>query len=284
MYNWRYHIATLVAVFLALAVGLLLGTIVVERGVLDAQKTTLVEGIRKDLDKKGAAIQDLTQSNDALTAYAAATAPELTRGVLLGRTVLIVADPDSGDAASRAADAVRQAGGAVAQVTVTRPGLALEEPAVRDAVMVALGSPDPAQLAQKVTETLAREWTTADASRALTKVFSDVGVLRVQGLAPGLPVSGAVLSAAFESRPDTATVALGAAIAATGRPVVSAEASKRRAGLSKAAVDSGLSAVDDIDSTFGSVSLVWVLAGRASGHFGTGAGAVGPFPEPLFSR
>jgi hypothetical protein len=50
MYNLRYHIVSLVAVFLALTVGLVLGTVVVERGVLTKQRAALVGDLTKQYD------------------------------------------------------------------------------------------------------------------------------------------------------------------------------------------------------------------------------------------
>ena len=56
MYNLRYHIASLVAVFLALAVGLLLGTVVVERGELDRAADDArggpADGLRRDEERE----------------------------------------------------------------------------------------------------------------------------------------------------------------------------------------------------------------------------------------
>ena len=43
MYNIRYHIASLVAVFLALALGLVLGGLVVQQGTFSKQQKALVE-------------------------------------------------------------------------------------------------------------------------------------------------------------------------------------------------------------------------------------------------
>ena len=54
MYNLRYHIASLVAVFLALSVGLVLGSIVVERGTLDEQREALVTSLQQEFTELNA--------------------------------------------------------------------------------------------------------------------------------------------------------------------------------------------------------------------------------------
>ena len=281
MYNLRYHIASLVAVFLALAVGLLLGTIVVERGLLNAQKTTLVAGLQKEFETNRTQIQDLKTRNDALAAYAAASVPEIVRGTLAGRTVVLLGDPDSGDILSHAAEAVRLAGGTPASVIFTGAGLSLGDAKVKDAAMKVLGSPAESQLRARVTEALALEWTSSDRSRALTNALVSAGGLRVQGLEPGVPLSATVVSAVRGSEADTATLALAEALASPSRPAAGVETTARRTGQAKAAAEGGLSAVDDIDEPLGKVSLIWVLSGRRSGHFGTGDGSTARFPDPL---
>ena len=51
MFDMRYHIASLVAVFLALTVGLLLGTLIVDQGILADQQEALFKSIRADVNK-----------------------------------------------------------------------------------------------------------------------------------------------------------------------------------------------------------------------------------------
>ncbi|TET54678.1 MAG: copper transporter, partial [Actinobacteria bacterium] len=50
MFDIRYHIVSLVAVFLALALGILLGFSLEKQGLLKKQQERLVESIQKDID------------------------------------------------------------------------------------------------------------------------------------------------------------------------------------------------------------------------------------------
>lgn len=61
MFDMRYHIASLVAVFLALTVGLLLGSVIVDKGMLAKQQEQLVASIKADVDS-------VTQENNRLQA------------------------------------------------------------------------------------------------------------------------------------------------------------------------------------------------------------------------
>jgi hypothetical protein len=110
MYNLRYHIASLVAIFFALTVGLLLGGVVVERGTLQNQKTTLVDSLRKSYEGLSADQRTLKAENDALAAFSDQAAVQVVSGVLAGRTVVVLADPASGDVVSEVTRAVRDAG------------------------------------------------------------------------------------------------------------------------------------------------------------------------------
>lgn len=282
MYNLRYHIASLVSVFLALSVGLLLGTIVVERGVLNAQRTTLVDSIRKDVDKVNAANQRLKAQNEALSVYAAETAPELVRGVFTGRTVLVIADPDAGETVARTSDAIKLAGGAVALAEFPSAGFALGDAKVRDAAMKALGSPEASQLETRVAETLAKEWTTPGDSRVLTNALIAANGLKLSGLPASATIGAAAVSAVYGGAPDQAALRLAGTLARDGRFAAGVEITKKATGQAKAAVATGLSGVDDVESPLGQISLVWVLAGRAAGSYGSGSGVDGPFPQPLF--
>lgn len=50
MFDIRYHIVSIVAVFLALTIGLLLGSLIVDKGILARQQERLVESIKADVN------------------------------------------------------------------------------------------------------------------------------------------------------------------------------------------------------------------------------------------
>ena len=47
MFDFRYHVASLTAVFLALVIGILVGVGIADRGLLDQAKKTLLESARR---------------------------------------------------------------------------------------------------------------------------------------------------------------------------------------------------------------------------------------------
>lgn len=282
MYNLRYHIASLVAVFLALAVGLLLGTIVVERGVLNSQRTTLVEGLQKDFNQIRSESAAVKKSNDALTAFVGEAAPRLVESALASRTVLVIASPDTADTVATLGRAVRAAGGKTAVATFSGAGLSLSDDAVSAAAAKALDMPVASVDATTVAAALTREWTTSGDPRVVTKALVAAGGLKLTGLAATDEIGGVAVSATFNGAPDVTALDLARELSGPTRPAVGVETTKRTDGTAAAAKAAGLSGVDDVDSAMGEVSLVWVLSGRASGLFGVGDGVDSQYPTPLF--
>jgi hypothetical protein len=282
MYNLRYHITSLVAIFLALTVGLLLGGVVVERGTLQGQKTTLVDSLKKSYEGLSADQRVLKSENDALTAFSDQAVPRVVSGLLQGRTVVVIADPASGDVVSEVTKALREAGARAAVATFTSPRLGLDDPAVAKSFADAVGAAGPPATETSVSAALAAEWTSPGSTRPVTAALVKAGALRLEGLASDAVVDGAVSAAVWEAKPDDAALRLTKTITGPDRYGAGVETTKRAAGLAVAAVGAGLSAVDDVDRPIGRVSLVWILAGRTAGHYGLGKGADAVFPSPLF--
>jgi len=284
VYNLRYHIASLVAVFLALAMGLLLGTIVVERGVLSTQQTTLVAGLQERFDQIRAESASIKATNVTLSAFSAELAPRIMDGALTGRIVLVIAAPDSGDTVASVTSAVRSAGGKIAVVTFSEAGLSLADSDVKAAAEKTLGIASGSLDQTAVVTALAREWTTPGDPRALTKAMSAAGGLKMSGLPATGTADAVAVAASFVGKPDPAAYVLASAVSGSVRPAVGVETTKRGDGSAVAAQAAGMSGVDDVDTPVGSVSLVWVLAGRATGLYGVGATVDAAYPTPLFPK
>ena len=114
MINIRYHVYSLVAVFLALAIGVAAGSTVVQRSVVDNLRSTQGR-IEKNLDALQKAngnlqnrVDDLEQRSDAL---ADAGASSLLADDLLGQSVIVVrAAGVDGGTLSRARNVLKVAG------------------------------------------------------------------------------------------------------------------------------------------------------------------------------
>lgn len=283
MYNLRYHIASLVAVFVALTVGLLLGSIVVERGLLTSQRATLLTGLQAEFDTLRAESQGLKATNETLSLFAADAVSGVVSGVLADRTVVVIASPDNADTAARASEAVRLAGGKVAYATFSGPGFSLTDDMIA-ATARELSVATSSVTASRVVDALAFEWSATGVPRSMTKALIAAGALKMQGLGATATVAGTVVTAVYEGMPDPWAMRLARAMTSDTRFALGVDTTKRSDGSAKAAKAAGLSGVDDIDTTFGRVSLAWVLSGRAAGLFGTGADASDRYPSPLYAK
>jgi hypothetical protein len=263
--------------------GLLLGTIVVASGVLSDQQTTLVSGLQKDFNQIRAESAALKAQNETLAAFSNEAAPTLITGALDGRLVLVIAAPESGDTVARIKSVARAAGANVAVATFTTVGLSLGDPDVAAAAAAALGASGSVN-ASSVLTGLAREWSTPGDPRVLTKALTTAGGLKLTGLTSTATVDGIAVTAAYAGKPDPLALALAGALSGGTVPALGVETTKRTDGTAAAAKALGISGVDNVDTSIGSVSLVWVLAGRASGYYGVGQGAIGTYPTPLFPK
>jgi hypothetical protein len=116
--NFRYHVVSLTAVFLALAIGLVVGTAALNGPVADSLKNQ-VSALSKDnsnfRDQANQYRDELNRTQD----FAAELAPALLDGKLAGRRILLVALPGSQDYVDQIRQMLTVAGATItAKVTV----------------------------------------------------------------------------------------------------------------------------------------------------------------------
>jgi hypothetical protein len=137
----RYHIVSLVAVFLALALGIVVGSTVLQEGTVSVLRATS-ERVRQESDKNSRENFALKQEQARLQSFGAAVLPELVQDRLKGRPVVLI-DTDKVDGGLR--DTVRKsledAGAEIdGQITFSDQHLTLAAEADRRAVGQLLGA------------------------------------------------------------------------------------------------------------------------------------------------
>lgn len=278
MYNLRYHIASLVGVFLALSLGLLLGTIVAERGTLDDQRDALINNLEADFKVLSERNRALETENEQCSDFVDDVVPVLVRDTLAGKRVLVLASAGRSDGLSAVEQAIQDAGGTVIPVIVLQRDLSFDSEDLAPVLAeLQLGGTDALR---SVAASLAAEWAAPAAARPVTDAFIAAGALRVEGLAPDGGVDAVVSIAAWEREPDVAAISIAQALSELGVPGAGAQAVSLDTGVAVAAVDAGLSAVDQMGRPQGAYSLVKVLSGEVTGYFGVGPGAIAPYPRP----
>ena len=98
MINFRYHVVTLTAVFLALAVGLVLGTAALN-GTLTDNLNDQVGELRKSNEQYRGQVQHLTSEANKKEDFDRQLAPRILAGTLTKKRVLVLALPGADDKA-----------------------------------------------------------------------------------------------------------------------------------------------------------------------------------------
>lgn len=123
MIDFRYHLVSLISVFIALAIGIVLGAGPLRESLGD-QLAEQVEQLRTEKDDLRAANEELTADRDQLTGYVEASAPQLLEGTLDGTTIALVTEHDSSRTEVEAVEAnIATAGGTVGPRITLQPML-----------------------------------------------------------------------------------------------------------------------------------------------------------------
>jgi hypothetical protein len=119
MFDMRYHIASLVAVFLALTVGLLLGSVIVDKGMLAKQQEQLVASIKSDVDRVTQENKNMQAELAKIKGYQEQIVTAAIKNRLSEQTVLVVTfTPEQQETYQQIAKAIIEAGGQVQQLKV----------------------------------------------------------------------------------------------------------------------------------------------------------------------
>jgi hypothetical protein len=121
--DFRYHLVSLIAVFLAVTLGIVIGTTQLNEPILadiEGQVTSL-ERDKRDLEDRTQALQSQVDTADA---FGAAVAPTLVQGSLSDRRVLLVVTDEEvpTETVESVSALVEQAGGAVSGTLRLQPG------------------------------------------------------------------------------------------------------------------------------------------------------------------
>jgi hypothetical protein len=301
--SFRYHIVSIVAVFLALALGIVVGTTALN-GPITKDLRNQVNDVKKQRDTLAAEVKRLQGQVDDAGQFASTYGAQLVANSLAGRNVLEIVLPG---ATSEMQDGLSQqvtaAGGKISgRVTITKAyldpsrGAGVNSLATGPAHPIGWTAPETSEADQLGGSLLAYVLLGRGERTDLTQVlggFSELHMLSVEG--QDITPSTTVVVLGHGSMPakdygGTAELSLVAALARAGGHVVvagdGASASQdglvslvRKSKPNRAAVTT----VDDADSAFGQVSAVLALAGASKGligHYGTEQGADALFPAP----
>jgi hypothetical protein len=274
VFDLRYHVASLTAVFVALVIGILVGVGLSGRGfVNDAERANLtrqIADLQQERDATQKSLESASRGQQALRDFADAAYPAVVPGRLRGQrvAVLFVGPIDQG-VSFAVGKAVRDAGGTV--VRTRSIGVPVDAKAIQDALR---RQPALRQLAgTDQLEDLGRALAGELAAGGKTPLWDALDEIIVQEReGPAAPPADAVVVVRSAEPQRGATKAFLAGIytglARSGAPAVGTEASGSGASAIPAFSLAGLSTVDSVDTSAGRLGLVLLLGGAEPGSYG----------------
>ncbi len=273
MFDFRYHVVSLAAVFLALVIGILVGIGLSGKGFVDdAERKNLqqeIGNLRNDLAIQQQSAEAATSRLLALQDLADAVGGPLEQGRLEGvRVALVYVGGVPGPVNQAVRRAIGDAGGRVVKMATLRvplDGAALDRALSGRPALRSLVGWQPSEQGRAVGMLLlhggAEPFWKATGSSLVAERSGDLAS----------PADAVVVARAVPAQPGATArflAGLYTTIGAAGLPA----AGVQEAGAGQSSVSAfarqGLSTVDSVDTAAGRLALVWLLAGGDHGHYG----------------
>ena len=308
MVSFRYHLVSLIAVFMALATGILVGSSLLNQSLLDSQRATISQqnaekdNLRRDLDTVHGEVvyrdEYLAQLDDRLLA-----------GALAGQRVVLVTLPG---AAGGNADGIREMLDKAGARVTGRVGVddgwfataedprdqaaraaAREEIVRKNSIPELRGQSADVQLAAALLTKGGADRTIPGPAKTLLEQLDRGGFLSKSGLEDRADLAVVLLGDPPDPAPTSTDrsaaglVSLVTAMRGAGNGVVVAGTAEAATGAAMDAVRrtqparSTVSTVDTVETRFGRVATVFALVEQLAGgvgHYGSSTNAQAPFP------
>ncbi|MFF5205350.1 copper transporter [Streptosporangium sp. NPDC000396] len=309
MIDFRYHLVSIVAIFLALSVGIVLGTTFLEKPAIKAAES-LANQLRVRNDEYRTELEALQKRQVANDRFVAAHGSQLVQGVLTGERVVIVEAPGAASSTREAVEQTISESGATVTGRIALTEKYVDVSQVGSVGKVATGAkltdlitPSEGKPYDRAAEMLANAIMTGDPAQVgkETPVTADVlGAFQREGLltiadqpvkraelavliAPAEPYAGEAVA-----QQTGAIMSMAAGLDEAGRGAVltgtlpAATAGGVVAALREDAAAEKVSTVDNADMPVGRVAVVYALREQLSGtagQYGIGPGVSGAEPS-----
>ena len=309
MINFRYHVVSLTAVFLALAIGLVVGTAALNGPAADALDGQ-VQKLSKDNSQLRESVGQLQDEVNSQEDFAVGAAPMLLGGKLTGRRVTVVVLPAGGDYAEQVRTMLTTSGATVTgRVDIQESFLDSVENSVNlldlahravQTSLPAAGLPSNANGVETSAALLAtalydRTPPATDSDRnAVLAAYAAAGYIAIEDDKVAGPAEAVVIVGGLpptdEKADDknTSAVTLVAQFDAIGKLVVGGngvgDGNVVAAIRGDAALSKTIATVDNVNTAQGAVvtclALTESIAANKVGHYGLGTGATSILPTP----
>ncbi|PKM80090.1 MAG: hypothetical protein CVU89_15130 [Firmicutes bacterium HGW-Firmicutes-14] len=278
--DFKYHIASLIAVFLALGIGILIGSAVLGNDVNDAivqQQKQMVDNLKKDFDLIR---QENKVAQEEITTYKAALnvgkqldeqlLPLVTDGKLAGKQIAIIETSNYGFHEDWI-DTLKDAGAEITSITSVLEGFNLKDEDARKDIATKLMLDDKSE--ESVSREIAREMAEAVISAQNMEnlqFFEQMGFIKMAG-DYGVPVNAVVVVGGSREdlgqRCDNFDLPMMNYFLSQNIPVYGVETSDVDYSYMKNYQKLKVSTVDNVDMIPGQISLVMAVYGKP-GNYG----------------
>jgi hypothetical protein len=308
MISFRYHVVTIVAIFVALAVGILMGTTLLDQGLVsDLQHRT--SSLSSQLNQLTHQAKEAQDQAGLMQSFAAGVRPLLVGGRLAGSRVVLVTeegvDPSDLSAVRQTLSGSGGAGATIDAVLVLGQRLSLDNDQTRQQVASILGR-NPSESASRLADALARSLALRLTSGTpgvagatdLLQTLVEAKLLTLSDAREGPSavgggnVSVVILSGTATTpglSPEGFFVPFIQQLVTSGTRAAAVEPSTATSGFLDAVrsddqADGQIVTVDDVELVPGQVALVWGLqelaAGKGGGDYGIHCGSCSQAPFP----
>jgi hypothetical protein len=287
MFDLRYHVASLAAVFLALIIGILVGVGISDRGLVDNVKTKVLQdevaSLQHRLDNQATQAGNRSRERQAEEAFVGEAYPTLVRNRLKNKQIAVVF-VGSVDGGVRSAVSSTLADSGAQQLRLRALKVPLDFQQLEHALK---GQPAAVGLLGRAkVEDLGRALGDELARGGETPLWNSLTDSLVEERTGGgkRPADGVVVvRTTTPQRGPAAKFLLGLyeGLASAGVPAVGVEQTDAAPSATKVFHQAGLSSVDDVDTNIGRLALVLLLQGASPGQYGVKATADAPLPPLL---
>lgn len=264
--GFRYHVATIVAVFMALGIGMVIGSSYLQEALVERLRTQLTQLNERFSNE----IQPLREENEIKSRALTTISSMVTRNTLDKSRIAIVVTGDYADTVPQVVDAIKAAGGTVASVTRMSPATSLKLERSLDQILRDLRRwrptlPDGRDgVFDMLASVLVRGSSPTD-----IRAMEGTGIVEMQGDYRNA-VNAVVLIGGGRDRSDQRWLAMDYplldAMAEYGVVIVGAEPKDAVQSYIPIYQEKNLSTVDNIDTEIGRTALVLVLAGERGSY------------------
>jgi hypothetical protein len=292
VFDLRYHVASLAAVFIALIIGILVGVGISGSGFVEASERNVlnerINELRRDNDRGDERIEELEAAQRSAQAFVDRVYPVVMEDRLLGRSIAVLyvggVDPGVAGSVERALDDA----GAIAplRVRALKVPITVETLETRLAAQPALLGYAGEENLERLARALADEFVDGRET-PLWRALSNELVTQQNGPGHGGADGVVIVRSAGPQSDETARFVIGlySGLADAGVPVVAVETlAARPSAVPVYRRIPELSSVDAVDTAPGRLALVLLLQGARTGHYGlktTATDGVLPPVEPL---